>query len=157
MCYGYRQDNELVIYDETGKTARKVLARHHQPHPPHSPQLGNSPQLAWDVRARHTFFSLYVERLSQNCTHLGSLYARASTIGQLASSVDALSLALVAFQFESLELMRLANSRYVGAIRGVGQALRNVQTAVSDETLQSVMLLDLYEKITNRNSRNSYS
>ncbi|KAH7111120.1 hypothetical protein B0J11DRAFT_199548 [Dendryphion nanum] len=149
-CYGYRNAEDLVFRDETDATEQKVLARRPLPYPA-KPAV--APILQWDVRARQAFFSLYVGGLTHNCASLIPLYAQASTVGHLTSSVDALSLALAAFQFDSGELMRLANERYVTAIQRLGRVLCNPHASASDETLQSVLLLDLYEKITNRDLR----
>ncbi|KAJ5202202.1 hypothetical protein N7449_004281 [Penicillium cf. viridicatum] len=103
-----------------------------------------------EARCRATFFSLFVSGLSHSCTSLVPLYTQASAIGHLATSVDAASLAFTAMQFESHRIMDLANQRYVVAIQNLNDALRDPKALERDETLQSVLLLDTYEKLTNR-------
>ncbi|KAJ5904842.1 uncharacterized protein N7473_001758 [Penicillium subrubescens] len=146
FCYGYLDPTQLLIHDETGSTQRKVLARQNSPH-------GLPPvlQLGWVVRARDTFFSLYVFGLSRSYHALAPLYDQATSSGHLSSCVDAVSLAFVSFQCGSPAVLYMARQKYVDGIRKVGQALQDPTTSLSDETLQSVLLLDLYEKMVNRN------
>ena len=69
----------------------------------------------------------------------------------LSASVDAVSLAFMSFQFNSEALVRLAREKYVIAIQKLWLALRNPQLLTTDITLQAVLVLDLYEKMVNRN------
>lgn len=70
-------------------------------------------------------------------------------------SVDAVGLAFMAFQLNRQDLAPLANQRYLEAIRSLGLVVQSsMQTAnsvanqsLSDATLQSVLLLDLFEKL----------
>lgn len=112
-------------------------------------------QLGWDVRARYAFFSIYIMGLSRSYGALAPLYSRAPHMQHLHASVDAVSLAFMACHLDSPALERPAREKYVVAIRSLGQALRDPQASTSDETLQSVLLLDLYEKMVNRDVRNS--
>lgn len=105
--------------------------------------------MGWDVCSRHAFFSVYVDGLSHNCGSLAPLYARASSLGHFSAAVDAVSLAFMGSQFNSTKLMRMAKEKYVVAIQRLGQALHDPQISATDETLQSVLLLDHYEKIVN--------
>lgn len=149
ICHGYRDPNELIICDETHSTERKALA---------SKPLAAAPtvlQLGWDVRARYTFFS-YIFGLPWSYDVLVPLYEGASALGHLSASVDAVSLAFTSFQYENPSLMRLAKSRYIVAIQRVVQTLRSPDFT-TDETLQSILLLDLYEKMVNRDIKSSVS
>jgi hypothetical protein len=139
----------LAFRDETNATKQKVLARRatSQGHPA-------SLQLGWDVRARYVFFSIYIMGLSQSYGALVPLYSRAANIQHLHASVDAVSLAFMACHLDIPALVRPAREKYVLAIRSLGQALRDPQASTSDEALQSVLLLDLYEKMVNRDIRN---
>lgn len=63
----------------------------------------------------------------------------------------------MSFQINNPRLVHLANENYVVAIQRLGLALRNPAVAASDETFQSVLLLDLYEKMANRDPQSSAS
>ncbi|KAH8878788.1 hypothetical protein GQ53DRAFT_739705 [Thozetella sp. PMI_491] len=148
-CYGYRDPKELAFRDETRITAQKALARQ----PP--PQLPTTPQLSWDMLARNTFLCLYIDRYLCGVNTLAPLLAMSSTNGHLQASVSAVSLAFMALQVNRPDLTPLASWQYLTAIRAVREAIRFSQQSardgtarpVSDETLQSVLLLDLYEKL----------
>ncbi|EHK25656.1 uncharacterized protein TRIVIDRAFT_143736 [Trichoderma virens Gv29-8] len=139
-CFGYRDTNELVFRDQTRSVERKMLA------------LIPQPQMPWNVRARHDFFAHYVFGLSSSYSILPSLYAKARADDHLSASVDAASLAFAANKNspDSKELFRLAAQQYMIALRRVNAALSNQELSSADSTLQSVLLLDLYEKIMGR-------
>lgn len=147
-CYGYRDISELCFRDETFTTAQKALARHASTLRPTA-----APQLTWDELSRNVFLSLYVVKLSHSFDALGPLLAKSPVNGHLHASVGAASLAFMAFHHGDPSLMPLANRRYLGAVQSLGLGLRNSQHSASDEILQSVLLLDLYEKIANRNAQ----
>ncbi|KAJ4182314.1 hypothetical protein NW767_013895 [Fusarium falciforme] len=149
-CHGYRNLEELAIRDETRSTTRKVLARHA------SARFTTAPQLSWDMVSRNAFLCLYIDRYSYGFDTLAPLLATASASGHLQASVGAVGLAFMALLVNRSDLMPLANRQYSVAIRAVREAIRISQQLVSngtpkpvsDETLQSVLLLDLYEKLT---------
>ncbi|KAK4031581.1 hypothetical protein C8A01DRAFT_21222 [Parachaetomium inaequale] len=153
ICHGYRDLSQLAFRDETHATAQKVLARQALIAPANLTPL----QLGWDVRSRYAFFSIYVMGLSKSCNALAPLYAHASAVEHLHASVDAVSLAFMSCHLDSPGLMQLANGKYLLAIKTLGHALRNPHALASDETLQAVLLLDLYEKMVNRDPRSSVS
>ncbi|EEU36904.1 uncharacterized protein NECHADRAFT_42175 [Fusarium vanettenii 77-13-4] len=142
-CHGYRNPQDLVFRDQTDVARHKVLARVGVP----------VLNLDMDTRCRDTFFALYVTGISRSCTSLVPLYINAPATGHLACSVDAVSLAFAGVQFESQEAMSLASKRYVTALQNLGQALRHPRALRSDQTLQSVLLLDLYEKICGQDTQ----
>lgn len=143
---------DLFFRDETAIAARKVEARQTSSHP-----QAASLQLDWHVRCREAFLSLYITRFSHSCTSLPKLYAEALNTGPLARSCDAVSLAFAAFEFNSDEVREIATKKYVLAVRSVCRALKDVQLSLGDEILQSVLLLDLYEKMMNRGPPNPQS
>ncbi|KAL6864056.1 hypothetical protein J3F83DRAFT_767045 [Trichoderma novae-zelandiae] len=147
-CFGYRDSNDLVFRDQTRSVERKMLAAKASTV---SLQLGtlNHP---WNVRARHDFFAHYVFGLSSSYDILPALYEKAKPDDHLSASVDAASLAYVANREHaaSKELFRLAAQHYTIALRRINAALSNPELASADSTLQSVLLLDLYEKIMGR-------
>ncbi|UPL03465.1 hypothetical protein LCI18_014399 [Fusarium solani-melongenae] len=150
LCRGYRNPQDLVFRDETDAAKRKVLARLGY----YPAEASGFPLPMWDLnldmeaRCREIFFSQYVTGLSRSCASLVPLCNQAPAIGHLACCVSAVSLAFTAVQFESQEVMSLANKRYVVAIQNLGHALRDPKALESDETLQAVLLLDLYEKMS---------
>ncbi|KAL2689106.1 hypothetical protein Neosp_003158 [[Neocosmospora] mangrovei] len=106
--------------------------------------------------SRNAFLCLYIERYSYGFDALAPLLAIAPASGHLQTSVGAVSLAFMALQANRPDLMPLANRQYLVAIRAVREAIHFSQQPgsnwtdkpVSDETLQSVLLLDLFEKLT---------
>lgn len=144
----------MVFHDETNVTEQKVLARRSRAFPA---KLAVVTPLPWDTSFREAFFCLYLTRFSQSHASLASLYSRASAAGPLASSVDAISVAFAAFQFNSQKLRSLANKTYLNAIPILSQALCNPEILASDETLQAVLLLDLCEKFANCHQQTTYS
>ncbi|KAH7237255.1 hypothetical protein B0J15DRAFT_453696 [Fusarium solani] len=150
VCHGYRNLQELTVRDETRSTAQKVLARHTPS------RLTTAPQLSWDMMSRNAFLCLYIDRYSYGFDALAPLLATAPASGHLQASVGAVGLAFMALQENRLDLMPLASRQYLVAIRAVREAIRISQQLasngtskpVSDETLQLVLLLDLYEKLT---------
>ncbi|CAH0019614.1 unnamed protein product [Clonostachys rhizophaga] len=140
---------ELAFRDETHLTTQKALARHA------AAQRIASPQLSWDVLSRNAFLCLYIERYSYGFNALAPLLATSSPAGHLQASVGAVGLAFMALQANRPDLMPLANRQYLTAIRTVREAIHSsLQSSsngsshfVSNETLQSVLLLDLYEKL----------
>jgi hypothetical protein len=70
-------------------------------------------------------------------------------MGPLTRSCDAVSLAFAVFEFNSDEVREIATEKYVLAIQSVCRALKDVQLSSGNEILQSVLLLDLHEKMMN--------
>lgn len=143
-CHGYRNPRDLAFRDESRATERKVLAR----------QAAVAPEglgLAWEVYSRHIFFGGFLDGLSSGREGLPQLYAASSTTQPLSACVDAVSLAFTACQHRDSLLMRRANEKYVVAVQQLNLSLYKFSAATSDDTLQSAVLLDMYEKMVNRN------
>ncbi|KAK7955662.1 uncharacterized protein PG986_004884 [Apiospora aurea] len=124
-----------------------------------------------EARARAAFFSHYVLGFSRSHGALAALYQGTATDSPLFAAVDAAALLFLAKQCQApgyptqpvsssnptSDLTRLATASYMVATRRLGNALRiesphskvdkarNVR--FDDETLQAVLLLDLYEKL----------
>jgi hypothetical protein len=128
---------------------QKVLARRT------ASWLHSAPQFSSDISARHAFLSLYIDAYSRGFYTLQSLLTDSGPNGHLQVSVDAVSLAFMAFQLNRQDLIPLANQRYLAAIRSLRMAMQSslqgesttANHSLSDETLQTVLLLDLYEKM----------
>ncbi|KAI9683493.1 MAG: hypothetical protein M1822_006033 [Bathelium mastoideum] len=72
--------------------------------------------------------------------------------GHLIASLDAVSLAFFGFQFHHSKANLIARQKYPAALRSLNKALRSPETVKSDSTLLAVLLLDLFEKITNKDA-----
>ncbi|KAK9369405.1 hypothetical protein V1509DRAFT_620709 [Lipomyces kononenkoae] len=153
-CFGYRTSQDLIIRDESQNVRRKALAARGLPHLDPNTHV----HLALDAWARHAFFTFYVFGLSRNYDMLPPLYEQARPGGHLWASVDAVSLAFLAQQQHwSSEITGLAYQSYETAIQHVNHALKDSTLAVTDPVLQSVLLLDLYEKMVTRNPQSIVS
>jgi hypothetical protein len=110
-----------------------------------------------DERARSAFFSHYVSGFSKTYDILETLYKQSSVDGHLAASLDAVSFAFFSFQFAYPPASHLARQKYSHALPLLNKALKSTESATSDPTLLAVLLLDLFEKITNKNPRSTDS
>lgn len=117
--------------------------------------LGNTQLVcAVDDQARNAFFYYYVFALSSPNKMLPNLYEQAAVSdAHLTESIDAVSLAFFAHHYSQPSLAGVAARKYAAAIKDVNRALCDPQAAIEDATLQSVLLLDLYEKISNRDDQ----
>ncbi|KAM0261879.1 hypothetical protein ACHAQJ_002082 [Trichoderma viride] len=162
-CFGYRDSNDLIFRDQTRSVQRKMLASKattvslqfgalNHVILPNANSLPQQLQSAWNIRARHDFFAHYVYGLSSSYDILPALYEKAKPDDHLSSSVDAASLAFLANKqrMGSKELVQLAAEHYMIALRRLNAALSNHELASADSTLQSILLLDLYEKMMGR-------
>lgn len=131
---------------------------------------------AVDVRARDAFFSHYVFGFSRSHGVLAALYQGTAPDSPLSAAVDAAALLFLAKNYQApgyqaqllsslhqaRDLTRLATASYVVATKRLSNALRAASPishsysrndenthlpAFGDEILQSVLLLDLYEKL----------
>ncbi|KAK5987332.1 hypothetical protein PT974_11458 [Cladobotryum mycophilum] len=164
-CSGYRDPNDFIFRDQTRMVHQKVSAANSRALLPVSADndtlllpdltLGSirTLQLDWVVRARHDFFAHYVFGMSGSYDMLATLYEEARMGDHLATSVDAASLAFMATSRHpgTPELLRQATKYYTIALRRLNEALSCQKTVAADSTLQSVLLLDLFEKMVSRN------
>lgn len=136
-------------------------------------KIPTSLSFSWEVRARNAFFSHYVLGFSRSHDALSQLYAASSATSLLSAAVDAAALAFLAKQHEapgqvtvydtasSSELVSLMSRSYIVAIKRLSTVLSatsrrpamtvsdqaRTEEALSDATLQAVLLLDLCEKL----------
>ncbi|KAL0940183.1 uncharacterized protein CTRU02_202946 [Colletotrichum truncatum] len=142
--------DELAFRDETHTTAQKILVRQT------STPLGTVPYFTWDALSRNAFLSLYVDRYSYGFENLGCLLAKSPANGHLHASVDAVGLAFISLQDGRPDLVSMANQRYLSAIKNLRTTIQHlhqpatdsISNSVSNNIIQSVLLLDLYEKLT---------
>ena len=143
MCSGYRNTEQLRIRDETQATQQKALTSRFVP---------STLDIPIRERARNALFNHYVSGFSKTYDVL-DLYQQNSDEKQLVASVDAVSLAFFSFQFDCTPASTISREAYLSALPLLNSALRTPKSATSDSTLLAILLLDLYEKITNNNPR----
>ncbi|KAH6714752.1 hypothetical protein BKA61DRAFT_723693 [Leptodontidium sp. MPI-SDFR-AT-0119] len=74
----------------------------------------------------------------------------------LQALIQSVSVAFMSFRSNAPLLRQLAKEKYVAALQQqLGQALRMPEISATDETLQAVLLLDLYEKLVNQDPLSS--
>jgi hypothetical protein len=116
-----------------------------------------SMELGLNTRAEYIFFSLYVSKFSTILETIVPLYQQASSFDHLSASVEAVSLSFLANQSHDPSVMFLSRSSYLVAIRRVRGALTALSasdvspTSNVESLLLSIILLDMYEKVTSRN------
>lgn len=158
-CLGYRTANELRFRDQTQivrQKARGLQAPAAAAAPTTLRSVKQRPAFrplhpGWDVLAKQDFFANYVFGLARSYDALGILYQSSTPPPHLVASVDAASLAFFALRQHapSGSIFRLAAERYVAALGLVNAALADPELSLADHTLQSILLLDLYEKLVN--------
>lgn len=99
-------------------------------------------------RARGFFFSHYVLGKTKTFDYIQDFPPE--TDSRLCASLAAVSLAHFSSKANSPEVMDLARMRYVSALQRTNEALQTGSLATNDATLLSILLLDLFEKITKR-------
>ncbi|EGX91708.1 C6 transcription factor [Cordyceps militaris CM01] len=152
-CLGYRTQEELRFRDQTQSVKRKV--QYHAQTEAYRKRKAQN-----DARLFQTdFFTNFVFGLARSYDALGILYQRTHPPDHLVASVDAASLAFFALrQFApSSDLTKLATERYVAALHLVNAALADPVASLADDTLQSILLLDLYEKLFSRRQTSTRS
>jgi len=104
-----------------------------------------------EEKSRGVFYSHYVHGVARSYDVIELLRKAAPLDTHLDTSITAVSLAFFHFRFFSLAASNLASTTYLSALKLVNTALQNPKTLSSDSTLLAVLLLDLFEKITNNN------
>jgi hypothetical protein len=106
-----------------------------------------------EILSRNAFLFLYIHRYSRGFDTLTPLLTISPPAGYLHASVDAVSFAFMAYQENRPDLITEATRRYLAAIQSLRKAVIHPRTVqdnvrtVSNQILQSVLLLDLYEKL----------
>jgi hypothetical protein len=143
VCGGYKDTTALRIHDET----LKVQARSAADLPLKVPRMIELPICQ---RARDVFYYNYVIGKSQPLQFLQPYYDQCPRgASNLLHSIDAVSLAYFNFQRRTISAHREAQQHYISALRLTRFALEDSTEVKQDSTILSVILLDMYEKITN--------
>lgn len=104
----------------------------------------NRPQT---FEARCIFFAHYICGTGKNDA-LDELYTQSPVNDVLAPTLDAVSLVFAGFRFRDDSMVRSAARKYNQAVKSLRVALGHPKQALADSTLQAVLLLDIYEKIS---------
>ncbi|KAF4868648.1 hypothetical protein CGCSCA1_v012183 [Colletotrichum siamense] len=154
-CHGYRDPNALQFRDESRSVERKVVTQRDYAIIPGVQGQPTGLELGWDTRARYAFFSTYIGGFTRSMGEVTHHYRTATACDHLSASVEAASLAYMGTQLGSMHLIALANSSYVRAIQRLSRSLNDLSPDGAEEALQSVLLLDMYEKMVHRDHQNS--
>ena len=148
ICSGYRDPDQLQIRDESQKTKQKALMYEF-------PLIPQDLEISIGERAKNAFFFRYISGFSTTYDVLGPLYQHSPSDGYLVASVDAVSLAFYSLYFECPQAIKPARQRYLDALGRLNMALVLPASAKSDSTLLTVLLLDLFEKLTSNSPRST--
>ncbi|KAF2736061.1 hypothetical protein EJ04DRAFT_490594 [Polyplosphaeria fusca] len=153
QCYGYRDTSSLRIADETKIMHEKAEAKRTR-----ITSIGPIPKalsISLEIQARNLFFAYYVSDFSRTWDFLLPFFISSSAPEHLSLSIDAASLAFFHRQGQSPSALALSQHKYVTALRKAGEALRNPETAVSETMLDTSLVLDLYECISNASTNDA--
>ncbi len=143
-CSGYRDTKALRLRDETSVTRKRVNAQQSIKVVPRSVFVPICSQ------AKDLFYYNYVVGAKKPFNFLQAIYSPTSKVEYLDRSVNAVALAYLANQRHSPRAEEEARQQYVLALSSTGAALRNPDQARQDSSILGILLLDLYEKITNK-------
>jgi hypothetical protein len=105
------------------------------------------------VQGREMFFGYYIADFSRIWDFLYPYFRSSVGPDYLTLSIDAASLAFLSHQVNSPSAQQLGRRKYISALRKINAALQCPRTAHEATTLQTSMLLDLFEKISSSASR----
>ena len=152
----YRNPLDLLFQDENNSVAEKYASKGNTPEPtnPRWPVDGgqslssNSQFLthAPEKGAINFFLLAYVEGMYLD--YVPALYRAGDCPPALAATLEAVALACLANQKGQPGLLSLARKKYGIALRATNEALQSVATAITDETLASVMLLAFFGAVS---------
>lgn len=133
-----------MIRDETLRTCAKAKAK---------AKGGGATYTVWRMdrpqgfEARCIFFAHYICGTGRD-DPLGDVYSQAPLNSVLGPALDAVSLAFTGMRCRDENMVRAAGRRYNDAIRSLRDALGTPKNALHDSTLQAVLLMDIYEKMS---------
>ena len=173
LCHGYRNTEALRLTDESMSVQRKVQgpissstlrykSKSRTSLPPSPPPrvlapifryAGVIPQslsIPMASQARDLFYYNYVVGMLKPLDFLESICAPTSKDEHLSASMDAVALAYLNYQCHAPDAQSAARRAYVAALRLMNKAIQDPELARRDSTMLAILLLDLYEKITNQ-------
>ena len=167
ICHGYRDTESLRIADETSAVQRRIqgptgisgasglpIASRLSEALVHISHLAETIPQSLDVptrsKARDLFYYNYVVGALKPFEFLQTFYTPISKEHHLTASMDAVALAYLDYQQHSPKVQTEARQHYIAALRLMNKALRDPELAKRDSTILAILLLDLYEKVTNK-------
>jgi hypothetical protein len=93
------------------------------------------------------FFAYYVSEFSHTWDFLLSYLDPTTTPEHLSLGIDAVSLAFLSHQVSSPTAKHMGTRKYVEALRKVNKIVQDPETAAKMSTLETALLLDLFEKM----------
>ncbi|PMD31619.1 hypothetical protein L207DRAFT_572810 [Hyaloscypha variabilis F] len=141
-CSGPRDPKQLVFRDQSQEVSRKAAIRNSNGTSP----IGTAPDVL--EQACVMFFNRYVYGNSRTYDYITTLDLTNDGDSCLSAAKDAASLGYYSTQNLSPRILNSARKKYDLALRLVSKALQSHDQAVKDSTLASVLLLDLFEKLT---------
>jgi len=133
----------VIFRDESAIVAEKEVAR----------RLPRSLDIPVEDKARGFFISHYVTGSSRAFDYIPPFLEPSKVDAHVYASISAVSLAHFSNKEHSPKVLHLARQKYVSALNKTNTALASPESAARDETLLSVLLLDLFEKITRTTPR----
>jgi hypothetical protein len=168
VCHGYRDTDALRVNDEsisvqrkvqgfasnsTSKSKSKSLAPSPQTLIPVFRHAGAIPQslaIPMASQAKDLFYYNYVVGILKPFDFLQTLCSPTSKDEHLTTSMDAVALAYLNYQRHAPDAQSDARRSYVAALRLMNKAIEDPELVKKDSTMLAILLLDLYEKITNK-------
>lgn len=170
VCHGYRDTEALRVTDESSAVQRKVQGSSPNsgskcipkgPPPPseshafkpvfrHTDGIPQSVTIPACSQAKDLFYYNYVVGTLKPFDFLQMFSSPTCKDDHLSSSMDAVALAYLNYQRRIPDAQSDARRHYVTALRLLNKAIQDPELAKKDSTLLSILLLDLYEKITNQ-------
>lgn len=149
-CVGYRDTETVRINDQTEFVRSKALAKANIAQSKQSNAPANFRYLPQDLQVlgRDMFFAHYVSDFSRTWNFLCQYLDPRSAPDHLTLGIDAVSLAFLSHQVSSPLAKDLGRRKYCEALRKIKKALQDPEKAIATSTIDSVLLLDLFEKMT---------
>ncbi len=144
-CPGYQDQSKARFTDQTESVVRKANFRFSIPKLP-APEKLLLPPL--EDRAKELFVSKYVLCSTARASCMEHFYVTLPHPAYLVVCIRAVSLAYLSYELRSPEILQRARQTYGSTLRLTNAALQNVQTVKHNATLLTVLLLDMYEKLT---------
>jgi hypothetical protein len=144
-CTGYRDTTAIRIEDQTSIVEQKAISRRRT-----TTTATQILSLSICHQARELFYHDHVFGVTKGYSFLSQYYSFVTGDAYLCRSIDAVSLAYLSHQKRSSAALAEARRHYVDAVRLIRKALQSLELAAKDSTLLSTLLLDVYEKISNK-------
>jgi hypothetical protein len=105
------------------------------------------------THAKDLFYYNYVIGNLKPFDFLQPFFSPTSRDDHLTTSMDAVALAYLNYQRHAPDAQIEARQQYIAALRHMNKAIQDPELAKKDSTILAILLLDLYEKITNKEPR----